>query len=269
VNYTDNFGIGTLASDRASVHSESLTLFTAPSTEQSYMNYSSRLAIASIAALATLIPTGLATAQSLRSNPTPSNSTPSRSTPTETNAPVSRNGNPRFACETSGNEPTVVYRPQSRSGQSYPWAKPGTLGGGWSADRRCVEIARRLEEYRPDGLLEMQNSTENGYNTLCVTTEANSRCRIVLTVPEGQDPRVTRDRVFSNLSVADAGQQTSAVNTYSGDGAEMLNQLGQAVGVDLSGLGRGQSRGQSRSSSDVINLRPFLDGADGGTGAQL
>jgi hypothetical protein len=231
------------------------------------MNHSSRLAIAAVAVLTTLIPAGLATAQ-VRSEPSRPTTNPGNTTPNTTpNGLPSRNLNPRFSCE-EGGEPTVVYRPQSRPGQTYAWAKPGTMGGGWSAARRCAEIARRLEEYRPDGLLEMKNATENGYNTLCVTTEANSSCRIVLTVPEGQDPLVTRDRVFSNLSVADAGQQTSAVTTYTGDDGELLNQLGEAVGIDLSRVRRSQSRSQSRSS-DPINLRPFLDSADGGTGSEL
>jgi hypothetical protein len=101
-----------------------------------------------------------------------------------------------------------------------------------------------------------------------VTTEQVPECRIVLTVPEGQDPINTRNQVFANLSTADSGQQTSAVNTYSGnDGNSLLNQIGQVIGIDLSSV-TGQSR-QRHNSSAGINLRPFLDPADGGTGARL
>ncbi len=189
---------------------------------------------------------------------------------TQSNSGTSESGNARFTCETSTGEYTVMYRPQSQPSQSYAWAKPGELGGGWTPERRCSEISRRLEFYRPDGLLEMQTAIENGYNTICVTTEQVPSCRIVLTVPPGQDPIATRDRVFSNLTVADSGQQTSAVNTFTGDnGGGLINQIGRAIGVDLSSLSGRQHRTESGSTSGNINLRPFLDAADGGTGKNL
>jgi len=169
----------------------------------------------------------------------------------------------RFACEMVSGQYTVMYRPESQTSQSYPWAVPSNMGGGWDANRRCAEISRRLESYRPDGLLEMKTGAENGYNTVCVTTEKVSSCRIVLTVPNGQDPTSTRDRVFQNLTVADSGQQTQGVNTYVGGGSNgILDQIGRAI--------RGLSNtSQSTRGSDGINLRPFLDRRDGGTGEQL
>jgi Circadian oscillating protein COP23 len=159
----------------------------------------------------------------------------------------------------------VVYSPRSQPGQTYPWAKPTAMGGGWTPELRCAEISRRLEEYRPAGLMEMQNAVENGYNTICVTTSQVPACRIVLTVPEGEDPLVIRDRVFGNLTVADNGQQTTAVTTFSGDDDNLINQIGVAVGIDLSSI----TRSSRRRASDGIDLRPFLDEADGGTGARL
>jgi Circadian oscillating protein COP23 len=191
----------------------------------------------------------------------PSQRTPSNSTPVPQQAV-----NARFSCQTQGGEYTVVYNPQSQPGKTYPWAKPTAMGGGWSPDRRCAEISRRLEEYRPAGLLEMQTAVENGYNTICVTTSQVPTCRIVLTVPEGEDPLVIRDRVFGNITVADNGQQTTAVTTFSGDDNNIINQVGAAVGVDLSSLSRSN---RSSGSSDRVDLRPFLDRADGGTGARL
>jgi hypothetical protein len=122
-----------------------------------------------------------------------------------------------------------------------------------------------LEAYRPDGLLEMRTGVENGYNTVCVTTERVPGCRIVLTVPPGQDATTTRDRVFQNLTVADSGQQTQAVNTFvpGGQAGSIVDTLGQMLNVKVPGL-----IGSSRST-DGIDLRPFLDRADGGTGANL
>lgn len=171
----------------------------------------------------------------------------------------------RFSCQVANGQYTVMYNPQSQPDQYYPWATPTALGGGWSPERRCNEISRRLEVYRPDGLLELKTGTENGYNTVCVTTEAVPSCRIVLTVPPGQDAVAVRDRIFNNLLVADSGQQTSAVIAYQENENGILQQIGQAIGIDLPGV-TGQRRTSSPSS---INLRPFLDAADGGTGARL
>lgn len=168
----------------------------------------------------------------------------------------------RFSCQANNGVYTVMYQPESQPTQFFPWATPSALGGGWSEQRRCNEIARRLEMYRPDGLLELTTGVENNYNTVCVRTEKVSDCRIVFTVPPGQDPLVTRDRVFQNLTVADSGQQTDAVYTYRGRGT---NELDQLFNMGREALG---GRRNSRATKN-INLRPFLDQADGGTGTKL
>lgn len=173
-------------------------------------------------------------------------------------------GESRFTCEVAGGQYTVMYHPQSQPGQSYPWAVPSALGGGWSAERRCNEISRRLESYRPDGLLELRAGVENSYNVICVTTQQNPDCRIVLTVPPGEDPKLTRDRVFENLTVADSGQSTQGVNTFlDGEDARFLERI---FGIEGSGT---RGRRPSRMRSDSIYLWPFLDRADGGTGTRL
>jgi hypothetical protein len=152
-----------------------------------------------------------------------------------------------------------MYAPKSQPGEMYAWATPEDMGSAWPAERRCGEISRRLEAYRPDGLLELQTGRENGYNTVCVTTEAVPSCRIVFTVPQGQNPAVTRDRVFDNLVLADQGQVTEGVNTFV-EGGSILDDLSDVLGIP--------ARRTTTSSGD-INLQPFLDSADGGTGAQL
>ncbi|MCG6138398.1 MAG: COP23 domain-containing protein [Nostoc sp. LLA-1] len=165
----------------------------------------------------------------------------------------------RFSCQFYNGQYTVMYQPQNIPGQFFPWAAPAALGGGWSPQRRCEAIASRLELYRPDGLQELQTAVENNENTVCVTTEANGSCRIVLTVPRGQDPFVVRNSVFQNLTTADSGQQTIAVNTY-GDrrgGVTELYNLGRSL------LGGGNNR--PTSSRSGINLKPYLSPQDGGT----
>lgn len=172
----------------------------------------------------------------------------------------------RFACEQVSGQYTVMYHPQSQPNQSFAWATPSAMGTAWSPERRCNEISRRLESYRPDGLVELRTDVENGYNTVCVTTEAVPSCRIVFTVPPGQDPVATRDRVFQNLTVADSGQSTQGVNTFAGgrNGGslnQVLNNLG--LGSILGGKNNTQSRYQG------IYLKPFLDRNDGGTAVGL
>jgi Circadian oscillating protein COP23 len=169
----------------------------------------------------------------------------------------------RFGCENVSGEYTVMYYPSSQQGQSYPWAIPSQMGGGWTSEKRCGEIARRLELYRPDGLLELSNSRENGYDIICVTTEKDSDCRIVLTVPPGQDPQTTRDRVFQNIITADSGENTTGAATYSeGNSNRTIRQIGKEIGIDLSSV-------ENIQKSEAINLKPFLDRTDGGTGEKL
>jgi hypothetical protein len=188
---------------------------------------------------------------------------PPGSTTPGTGSSGSTVGGTRFSCQVLNGQYTVLYQPESRPGQSYPWAVPSAMGGGWEPARRCFEISRRLESYRPDGLLEMQTALENGYNTICVTTQRVPSCRIVLTVPPGQDPLVTRDRVFQNLTIADSGQQTQGVNTFVSGRSGIVTEATRWLNIRIPGLG------QPTSASNAINLRPFLDRKDGGTGAYL
>lgn len=191
----------------------------------------------------------------------------SSSSTTTTTTTTNRNSDTRFTCELVNGEYTVMYYPESQPNQGYPWAIPSELGGGWTPEKRCAAITSRFESYRQDGLLELTTGVENGYDTICVTTQLDpTDCRLVLTVPPGQDPQLTRDLIFDNLLVADDGQQTQGVYTYgdSQSGEDILNQVGDLIG----GGGSDKNNGSRRSPED-IDLRPFLDPSDGGTGKQL
>ncbi|MBD2164229.1 hypothetical protein H6G04_07390 [Calothrix membranacea FACHB-236] len=167
----------------------------------------------------------------------------------------------RFSCQTYNGQYTVMYQPESQPGQYFAWAAPQALGGGWDVNRRCQTIAQRLESYRPDGLQELQVTRLNNENIVCVTTEADPSCRIVLTVPRDKDPYTIRNSIFQNLTTADSGQQTIAVNTYRNN----RNGVG-----DLYNLGRTLLGGNRASASKSgINLKPFLDRKDGGNGSGL
>jgi Circadian oscillating protein COP23 len=175
---------------------------------------------------------------------------------------------PRFFCQVWNGQYTVMYSPEDRSGEVFPWAVPKDLSNGWVAEKRCNEISRRLEEYRPDGLNELSTGTENGYNIVCATTQSNSACRIVFTVPPGQDPLVTRNSVFQNLTIADSGTMTQGVNTYVSSGNSSLNLTDNLVNLGLSVLGNNSGWRSSYADRD-INLKPYLSPADGGTGRGL
>ncbi len=171
----------------------------------------------------------------------------------------------RFTCQLERGKYTVMYHPQSQGSQPYPWAIPSDLGDGWTAQRRCNEISRRLEMYRPDGLLELKTGWENNYDTICVTTQQDRSCRIVLTVPPGKNPEITRNQIFQTLMAAEEGQYTQGVNAFTGGspGGSIMNQLGQIFNSNS------PQRNLSSSPNNAINLRPFLDPKDGGTGTKL
>ncbi|MEO1672161.1 MAG: COP23 domain-containing protein [Cyanobacteria bacterium J06631_2] len=179
---------------------------------------------------------------------------------------TTRSADTRFTCELVNGEYTVMYYPESQPDEGYPWAIPSELGGGWTPERRCDAITSRFETYREDGLLELTTGEENGYDTICVTTQLDpTDCRIVLTVPPGQDPQLTRDLIFDNLLVADDGGSTQGVYTF-GDSQGSRDIIGEIGNVINGGsLGNGGSTPR-QSSPESINLKPFLDPADGGTG---
>lgn len=176
----------------------------------------------------------------------------------QTNPTVVTNGTARFVCENVNGQLTVIYHPQSRQNEAYPWAVPGDMGAAWNSQRRCGEIARRLESYRSDGLQELRTGIQNQQNVVCVTTEKDQSCRIVFTVPSQQDPIITRDRVFRNLTLADSGQQTAGVNTFTSTGGDFTG--------GLFGNG-GNSNYKPRRSG--LDLRPYLSVQDGGTGNRI
>ena len=172
----------------------------------------------------------------------------------------------RFECQISNGEYTVMYLPENQPESAYVWATPGEMGGGWTAEKRCFTISERLESYRPEGLAELQVGMENGYDTVCATTEQfPSLCKIVFTVPPGQNPVITRDLVFENLALADCGTETTVVTTFTGsNNSGLLGEIGNVInGFPMPG------NSTASSSDSGINLKPFLSPADGGTGTAL
>ncbi len=205
------------------------------------------LKIWSWAILATMLTVATATAQV--GPPTPKTGVPSGGTET------------RFMCELANSQYTVTYHPIDRPGDKYPWAVPSSMGTNWDASKRCNEIARRLEEYRKDGLQELRTDVKNNYDVVCVTTERNGECRIVFTVPKGKDALATRDSVFRNLTMADSGQQTTGVNTFTAGSGDIFGNVNNIPGIGSNG----NNPPAARPNQGNIDLRPFLSINDGGT----
>ena len=195
--------------------------------------------------------------------------TDSDSSNTDTSDNVSNQ--PRFSCQYDDGEFVVMYTPEDDPDEYYAWATPGEMGGGWTPERRCNAISERLENYRPDGLLELQTGIENGYNIVCATTTEDSACRIVFTVPEGQDPIETRDLVFENLAVANSGQNTQGIRTFREEisTGNILEQLGSEFGFNVPQISTSSQSVPSLNRRSSIDLRPFLSPSDGGTGSAL
>ena len=177
---------------------------------------------------------------------------------------------PRFECQIVDGQYIVMYLPENQPDRAYKWATPTRMGGGWTAEKRCFAISDRLESYRPEGLVELQVGMENGYDVVCATTEQSpGQCKIVFTVPRGQNPVVTRDRVFDNLTIADTGTETTVVTTFTGsDNSDLLSEIGNVIG-NFPITSSPSSAPNPTPTSDGINLKPFLSPADGGTGTAL
>lgn len=85
---------------------------------------------------------------------------------------------------------TVMYRYDEGT---KPWLKiVSALGDDWPPEKRCREIAKRLDQYREDGLTQL--TYQNDPNTLkqyviCAKTKkSGSSCPVLLTLKAGANP---------------------------------------------------------------------------------
>ncbi len=101
----------------------------------------------------------------------------------------------RFSCElrqdtNKGKEVwTVMY---DNGKKKQPWlGMVIPMGGGWSPERRCQEIERRLESFRQDGLVSLgyrDDPNTPQQQILCVNTElSGDSCPLLMTLDVGTD----------------------------------------------------------------------------------
>lgn len=107
---------------------------------------------------------------------------------------------------------TVMYRQNKK--KSQPWLKMvTTLGGNWTPLERCQEIARRLEMYREDGLLELtyrsDPNTPNQEVICAITKKSGEQCPLVITLNPGADGYETLREMSASLIGGEGIYQSS------------------------------------------------------------
>ena len=96
---------------------------------------------------------------------------------------------------------TVMYRHDKGK---KPWLKMvSTLGDDWTPNKRCEEIASRLEIFRKDGLTQISYRTDpntpNQYVICAKTKVSGEGCPLLLTLKPGSDPYETIKKMADAL----------------------------------------------------------------------
>jgi len=136
---------------------------------------------------------------------------------------------------------TVMYRHDK---DRKPWLKMvSTLGGGFTPDKRCEEIARRLEIFRSDGLLELYSTLDTQLNQhlICARTKNSGLgCQLLVTLNRGADPDEELWRMSQSLIPGSNVNNNPQANISSSS----------------------ESPTRDRSQPLVVDLRPFLSEED-------
>ncbi len=129
----------------------------------------------------------------------------------------------RFYCklqpDTSlgGNIWTVIYRHEKGE---QPWLKMvTTLGGNWTPQERCNEIAHRLEMYRQDGLTQLSYhadpNTPSQY-VICAKTKLDlNNCHLVITLKPDAKPYETLREMTAATALGSSGVVQSSQESSS------------------------------------------------------
>jgi hypothetical protein len=167
----------------------------------------------------------------------------------------------RFSCETQAGRPTVMYAPVSQPGNLYAWATPEDMGAAWPAERRCAEIARRLETVSSRWLARAANGPrERLQHRLC---HHRSRRQLSHRIHRARGARRRSPPAIASSTTwcwPIKGQTTEGVTTFA-EGDSLLDEIGNVLGFpdwQLSGA-------RSLARAALISS-PFWIAADGGTG---
>ena len=113
---------------------------------------------------------------------------------------------------------TVMYRRYQH--QSQPWLKMvTTLGDSWTPLERCQEIARRLDLYREDGLIDLtyrnDPNTPNQAVICAITKNSGDNCPLIMTLKPGVDAyEVLREMTTALIGGEGIYQSSDGSTTY-------------------------------------------------------
>ncbi|MCC3438822.1 MULTISPECIES: COP23 domain-containing protein [unclassified Microcoleus] len=131
---------------------------------------------------------------------------------------------------------TVMYRYDEGT---KPWLKiVSALGDDWPPEKRCREIAKRLDQYREEGLTQL--TYQNDPNTpkqyvICAKTKksgSSSSCPILLTLKRGTNP----DSILREMGEALLPKNLITVTPQNSEGEQSSIEKGlssEPLAIDL------------------------------------
>lgn len=123
-----------------------------------------------------------------------------------------------YQCLMINNQPTtIVDTPRGRIAMIV-WQSGFFSGGGWTPERRCIEVSKRFQQHENNRNLQyVSTGTLNGYNIICVAEKLDDsgkkssyQCQdngLILTLEHKDDPTKVMRELF-NLK---ARQTTGAI----------------------------------------------------------
>jgi hypothetical protein len=108
-------------------------------------------------------------------------------------SPVQAGVQPTFSCaQNLGAPTTMVYGPNGAK-PFIRWTSSQFSASGWSPERRCMEVSKRLQDAKErNALAFITTGNMNGLPVICTAREKGGSCDVLLyTLKPGQDPVLT------------------------------------------------------------------------------
>lgn len=105
-----------------------------------------------------------------------------------------------FKCEMIQGVPTTVGISPKWENQSRPfmrWSSDKFGPSGWTPQKRCQEVTRRLNQSFFEGGTYITHGIMNGFPIICTTNKAGKECnQLLFTLPRGSDPELILEDLF-------------------------------------------------------------------------
>ncbi|MCL1464248.1 COP23 domain-containing protein [Argonema galeatum] len=154
--------------------------------------------------------------------------------------------NDRFYCQQDadtsrgGSVWTVVYRNDKGA---QPWLKMvNSFGDGWNTQKRCNEIADRLEGFRNDGLTQLTYRDDSDTPTqavICAKTKlSGDNCPVLVTLIPGADGYESLRKITEALRNGTTVDQSSGSRLTTSTFSSTINLSGLLADEDLKAAGK-------------------------------